>query len=63
MRWLSNISGPPARRLLLVQHGAESKMAVPAFAPVKELAVLGHSDGEVASASRHRPRLKGMLAQ
>ena len=45
-----------ARRLLLVQHGAESKMAVPAVAPGKELAVLGHGDGEVTSARRHRPR-------
>jgi hypothetical protein len=44
-----------ARRLLLVQHGAESKMAVPAVAPGKELAVLGHGDGEVPSARRHRP--------
>jgi hypothetical protein len=30
-------------------------MAVPAFAPGKELAVLGHGDGEVTSARRHRP--------
>ena len=42
--------------LLLVQHGAESKMAVLAVAPGKELAVLGHGDGEVQSARRHRPR-------
>jgi len=45
-----------ARRLLLVQHVAESKMAVLAFAPGKELAVLGHGDGEFPSARRHRPR-------
>ena len=45
-----------ARWLLLVQHGAESKMAVPAVAPGKELAVLGHGDGEVASAHCHHPR-------
>ena len=45
-----------ARRLLLVQHGAESEMAVSAVAARKELAVLGHSDGEVHSARRHRPR-------
>ena len=54
-----------ARRLLLVQHGAESKMAVPAVAPDKELAVLGHGDGEVTSARRHPMALAltpGMLA-
>jgi len=37
-----------ARRLLLVQHGAESELSMIALAAGKELAVLGHGDGEVA---------------
>jgi hypothetical protein len=44
----------PGRRLLLVQHGSESEIAVPAVAPGKELAVLGDCDGGAPSARRHR---------
>jgi hypothetical protein len=40
---------PP--HLQVRQYGAESKMA-----PGKQLAVLGHGDGQVDSARRHRPR-------
>jgi len=45
-----------ARRLLLVQHGAESELSMIALAAGKELAVLGHGDGEVDSACCHRVR-------
>jgi hypothetical protein len=45
-----------ARRLLLVLHVAESDLAFVALAAGKELAVLGHGEGETASARRHRPR-------
>jgi len=50
-----------ARRLLLVQHGAESEMAFFALAAGKDLAVLGHGDGEISSARRHRPRPDAFL--